>query len=250
VGVQVPLPPYSDFSFNLYISNLLKKRLFTDFDGPIMDVSERYFQVYLFCLEKVKEPKQLVIPLTKAEFWDLKRSQVSEQEIAVRSGLTLVNQPQIFARVRRETINSKSFFAYDCIHSNAIAALRMAQNAGIELAVMTMRREQELFPVLAQYDLYGFFNRDRIFCLKNDYIKTQDIKDKPKLMAGAIGTLPMAEHQWMVGDTEADLISGNTHNLKTVGVLSGIRNQTQLEIYQPMAIAENLEEAVKIIINN
>jgi len=226
------------------------KRLFTDFDGPIMDVSERYFQVYLYCLTKVSEPKQSTISLTKTEFWDLKRSQVSEQEIALKSGLSLVNQPQAFARIRRETINSQAFFAYDRIHLNAIAALKMAQNAGIDLAIMTMRREQELFPVLTQYDLHQFFKGDRIFCLKNDYVKTQDIKDKPKLMSGAIATLPELQNQWMVGDTEADMISGNTHKIKTIGVLSGIRNQTQLEIHQPTAIVKNLAEAIKIIISN
>jgi phosphoglycolate phosphatase-like HAD superfamily hydrolase len=225
------------------------KRLFTDFDGPIMDVSERYFQVYLFCLEKVKEPNQLVSSLTKAEFWELKRSQISEQEIALKSGLNLVNQPQTFARLRRENINSQYFFTFDCIHPQAIAALETAQNAGIELVVMTMRRESELLPVLSRYDLHRFFPSDRIFCLKNDYIKTQDIKDKPKLMAGAIATLPIMQNQWMVGDTEADLIAGNSHNIKTIGVLSGIRNQTQLAIHQPQAIVQNLEAAVKIIIN-
>lgn len=226
------------------------KRLFTDFDGPIMDVSERYFQVYLFCLEKVKEPNQLVSPLTKAEFWELKRSQVSEQEIALKSGLNLVNQPQTFARLRRENINSQYFFTFDHIHPQAIAALETAQNAGIELAVMTMRRERELLPVLTRYDLHRFFQSDRIFCLKNDHIKTQDIKDKPKLMARAIANLPIVQNQWMVGDTEADLIAGNSHNITTIGVLSGIRNQTQLAIHQPQAITQDLEEAVKIIINS
>ncbi|AFY74184.1 putative phosphatase [Synechococcus sp. PCC 7502] len=225
------------------------KRLFTDFDGPIMDVSQRYFQVYLFCLEKVKGPNQLVSPLTKSEFWEFKRSQTSEVEIAIKSGLNLINQPQNFARLRRENINSKYFFTFDQIHPWAIAALETAQNAGLELAVMTMRREWELFPVLDRYDLHRFFKSDLIFCLKNDYIKTQDIKDKPKLMAGAIATLPKIEKQWMVGDTEADLVAASTHNIPSIGVLSGIRNQTQLEIYQPQAIAKDLQEAVEIIIN-
>jgi len=27
-------------------------RLITDFDGPIMDVSERYYQVYQYCLQQ------------------------------------------------------------------------------------------------------------------------------------------------------------------------------------------------------
>ena len=49
-------------------------RLITDFDGPIMDVSERYYRVYQLCLEKTRYPEQTIIELSKAEFWHLKRS--------------------------------------------------------------------------------------------------------------------------------------------------------------------------------
>jgi len=226
------------------------KRLFTDFDGPIMDVSERYFQVYQFCLQKVKEPNQVITPLTKSEFWELKRSQIPEKEIALKSGLNLVNQAQNFARLRRENINAKHFFAYDRLHPWAINALETAQDYGFDLAVVTMRREWELYPVLTHYDLHKFFKSDRIFCLKNDYIKTQDIKDKPQLMAQAIATLSHSQNQWMIGDTEADLVAGNTHNIATIAVLSGIRNQTQLALYQPQAIAQDLQAAIEIIINS
>jgi len=51
-------------------------RIFTDFDGPIMDVSERYYQVYQYCLKEAKESEQPVTRLSKAEFWRLKRAQV------------------------------------------------------------------------------------------------------------------------------------------------------------------------------
>ena len=64
----------------------MRKRIFTDFDGPIMDVSERYYQVYLYCLEKIRKPTQLINILSKSEFWELKRSQVPEKEIATISG--------------------------------------------------------------------------------------------------------------------------------------------------------------------
>jgi len=60
----------------------MKKRIFTDFDGPIMDVSERYYQVYLYCLEKICKPDQVINTLSKSEFWELKRSQIPEKEIA------------------------------------------------------------------------------------------------------------------------------------------------------------------------
>ena len=36
------------------------KRIIVDFDGPISDVSERYYQVYLLCLEKNRRHDQQV----------------------------------------------------------------------------------------------------------------------------------------------------------------------------------------------
>jgi len=61
-------------------------RLITDFDGPIMDVSERYYQVYQYCLKQVQEPGQAVTQLSKSEFWQLKRAQVPERQIGLMSG--------------------------------------------------------------------------------------------------------------------------------------------------------------------
>lgn len=54
-------------------------RLITDFDGPIIDVSERYYKVYEYCLEKTRYPDQSVQQLSKEEFWQLKRSRVPEK---------------------------------------------------------------------------------------------------------------------------------------------------------------------------
>ncbi|WP_041699239.1 HAD family hydrolase [Thalassoporum mexicanum] len=223
------------------------RRLFTDFDGPIMDVSERYYQVYLYCLARIKLPNQLVNTLTKAEFWHCKRSQIPETEIALKSGLTEYSQPERFAKLRRNTVHTEPYFKYDRLNEMAIAALEQAQAEGLELAVMTMRRVCELDPAIEAYDLGRFFPPERRFCLANDYVKTQDVQDKTRSMANALKTLPQATSQWMVGDTEADIIAGKTHGIYTIGVLSGIRSQERLELNQPEKIVNNLAEAVALI---
>ena len=60
-------------------------RLITDFDGPIIDVSKRYYRVYQECLEKSRYPDQPVKQLSKDEFWQLKRSRVPEKQIGILS---------------------------------------------------------------------------------------------------------------------------------------------------------------------
>jgi phosphoglycolate phosphatase-like HAD superfamily hydrolase len=227
----------------------MKKRIFTDFDGPIMDVSERYYQVYLYCLEKICQPEQLVKILSKYEFWELKRSQVPEKEIAKLSGFEDDQQVLDFAHLRRATVHTNPYFKFDRLIENAVMALEKAQDANIDLAEMTMRRRRELEPVLDQYNLRRFFKSDRIFCLDDDYVKTVDIQDKPKLMQRAQATLPEVDRQWMIGDTEADIIAAQSYHVPAIAVLSGIRNQTQLQKHQPKQIVSNLVCAIDAIID-
>lgn len=118
-------------------------RLITDFDGPIIDVSERYYRVYQFCLEKTRRPNQAVQELPKAEFWQLKRSRVPEKQIALNSGLDEA-QTQEFTQLRRQTVHTEPYFNYDTLAPGAVDALLKIQQAGIDLAVMTMRRVREL----------------------------------------------------------------------------------------------------------
>ena len=224
-------------------------RLITDFDGPIMDVSERYYCVYQYCLQQTKLAEQTVNQLSKSEFWQLKRSQVPERQIATMSGLT-EEQAQTFARLRKQTVHTMPYLKYDQPVPGAIATLEKIKNLGFDLVVMTMRRERELNAALEKYDLGRFFSEDRRYCLSNDYIKTKDTEDKPKLMAKALQELPIASDVWMVGDTEADLIAAKTHKIKAIGVLSGIRNSSRLSIHQPDLIVKNLAEAVEAIVAN
>ena len=222
-------------------------RLITDFDGPIIDVSERYYNVYKFCLDSIRYPDQPVQQLGKAEFWQLKRSRVPEKKIAILSGLDEA-QASEFAQLRRKTVHTLPYFKYDCLAPGAVTALKKVQEAGVELAVMTMRRVHELEYAFNQHDLGRFFPEDRCFCLANDYQKTRDIDDKPLLMERALAELPLADDTWMVGDTEADIITAKNHGVKVMAVLCGIRDRTQLELYQPDLIVKDLSEAVDLVL--
>ncbi|MDX2253993.1 MAG: HAD family hydrolase [Pseudanabaenaceae cyanobacterium bins.39] len=225
-------------------------RIFTDFDGPIMDVSERYYQVYLYCVQQIAREGQPTKVLSKPEFWELKRSQIPEKEIAMRSGFTDEYQAVAFAHLRRATVHTNPYFSYDCVMEKSIPALEQIQQAGIDLAVMTMRRRRELEPVLDQYNLRRFFPSDRIFCLDDDYVKTADVNDKSQLMKKAQAILPKVDQQWMIGDTEADIIAAQSFDIPAIAVLSGIRNQQELEKYHPQSIYQDLPEAVQALLSH
>ncbi len=218
-------------------------RLITDFDGPIIDVSQRYYEVYKYCLDSTRYPEQEVQELSKAQFWQLKRSRVPEKKIGMLSGLDEA-QAQKFSQLRRETVHTSPYFKYDCLAHGAVAALEKVQQAGVDLAVMTMRRVRELDYAFEQHHLGRFFPKDRCYCLTDDYQKTRDIEDKPLLMERALAELPAADDTWMVGDTEADIITAKNHGVKVMAVLCGIRDRDQLQLYEPDLIVKDLSEAV------
>jgi phosphoglycolate phosphatase-like HAD superfamily hydrolase len=224
-------------------------RLITDFDGPIIDVSERYYRVYQFCLEKTRRPDRPVQQLSKAEFWQMKRSRVPEKQIALNSGLDEAQAVE-FAQLRRKTVHTQPYFDYDSLVPGAVEALLKIQQADIDLAVMTMRRVGELDYAFQKHDLARFFPENRCYCLSNDYVKTRDIEDKPLLMARALAELPPAADTWMVGDTEADITAAQKHGIKVMAVESGIRDRPQLELYHPDLIVKDLSFAVDFILKS
>ncbi|MFB2979223.1 HAD family hydrolase [Microseira sp. BLCC-F43] len=223
-------------------------RVITDFDGPIVDVSERYYRVYQFCLEKTSRQERSVRQLSKDEFWQLKRARVPEREIGMISGLDPA-AAQEFATMRRQTVHTLPYFHYEALIPGAVDALEKVQRAGVDLVVMTMRREIELDYALERFELGRFFPPNRRYRLSNDYVKTQDIDEKPLLMQQALKELPIAEDTWMVGDTEADIVAAKTNGVRAIAVLSGIRDRVELEAYLPDWIVNDLSAAVDLILS-
>ncbi|PSB01356.1 HAD family hydrolase [Merismopedia glauca] len=223
-------------------------RLITDFDGPIMDISERYYQTYKFCLEQTKLPNQEVRELTKSEFWIYKRARTPETKIGIISGLN-PEQGVEFAKLRQATAHTMPYFGHDQVVPGAIASLKKFQAAGVDLAVVTLRRVKELNYAFEQYPELGkLFPENRRYCLSNDYVKTTDVIDKPILMQKVVAELPPVEQVWMIGDTEADIIAAQKYSITAVGVLSGIRDRQQLETYHPDLIVDRLTDLANLIL--
>jgi phosphoglycolate phosphatase-like HAD superfamily hydrolase len=221
-------------------------RIITDFDGPIMDLVDRYYHIYQLCLAQVREPNQSIRILTKAEFWTYKRAKIPEQQVGLRSGLT-VEQAEIFKQIRDRTAHQLEYLPLDRLIPGAIPALEKIQASEVELILMTLRRTCELNLAFEQYGLDRFFQIDRRYCLADDYQKQGDIKDKTQLMAQALSELKPEPDTWMIGDTETDIIAAQTHGIRVIGVLSGIRDLDRLEQYQPDQIVADLAAAVEFI---
>jgi phosphoglycolate phosphatase-like HAD superfamily hydrolase len=228
------------------LGGLLDICLFSDFDGPLVDVSERYYQVYRFILPKAGSSSPVTY-LTKDEFWQCKRAQISEREIGRRSGLT-EPQAEAFTALRRQYVHAVEFFEYDQVQPGVHGQLTRLQQRGVELAVVTMRRTRELEPALARFDLAQFFPVTRRYCLPNDYAKSNDVFDKRLLLAEAYGSAHQHQRCYMVGDTEADILAAQRLHIPALGVLCGIRDEERIAALSPWRIVMDLGEAVTSIL--
>ena len=223
-------------------------RLITDFDGPIIDVSERYYCVYHVCLAEACRPNQALRPLSKEAFWQLKRACIPERQIGMRSGLD-AEQAREFAALRRANVHALPYLVHDVPIPGAIAALEKLQQAGIDLVLATMRRRGELDEMLKRYNLEQFFPHSQRYCLADDFEKGTDVEDKRRLMKQAIAELPPARETWMTGDTEADMLAAKNFGIKSIGILSGIRDRNQLAHHNPDWIVNDLQEAADLVLS-
>lgn len=222
-------------------------RLIADFDGVIVDLSERYYHVYRWRLEQVRESEQQLSPLDKAEFWQLKRKKASQTEIALKSGLKESQIPE-FEQLRRDHAHRLENMIHDRLIDGSLSALSIAKNLGWEIMTVTMRRTSELAEAFRlNPELNEFFRGDRRFTIPDHAERNKDIDQKPLLMSETLSKLSPAKETWMVGDTEADIRAAKTHNIPVIAVLSGIRDRQLLASYQPNFIAQNLLEAVQLI---
>jgi phosphoglycolate phosphatase-like HAD superfamily hydrolase len=223
-------------------------RIITDFDGVIVDLADRYYHVYLLRLDRVRLPGQSVRVLTRDEFWALKRQQIDDREFARRSELTIA-QADIFVGLRDRNAHQLEYLHLDKPIPGAVAALERIKSNGIELVLMTMRRTCELQVAFDRYNLGRFFPHPYCYCLSDTHHKQGDIQDKTNLMATALIDLGMDENTWMVGDTEADLLAAQAHQIRVIGVLSGIRDRDSLAQYRSQAIVPDLAAAVELILS-
>jgi phosphoglycolate phosphatase-like HAD superfamily hydrolase len=223
-------------------------RIITDFDGPIMDLADRYYHVYQLCLAQVREPNQPIKILTKDQFWTYKRAKIPEQQVGIRSGLT-VAQSEVFKNLRDRTAHQLQYLSLDRVVPGSISALEQIQASGADLIVMTLRRTCELKAAFKQSNLARFFPPDSRYCLSDEDLKQDDIQAKIQLMAQALAALKPEPNTWMIGDTETDIIAAQTHGIRVIAVLSGIRDLDRLKQYQPDRIVPDLAAAVKSILN-
>ncbi|BAW97300.1 haloacid dehalogenase-like hydrolase domain protein [[Synechococcus] sp. NIES-970] len=216
----------------------LKLTMFCDFDGPLVDVSERYYGTYRAALQHTQQiyaHQGQAVPLkclSKDQFWQMKRQRVSDIEIAIQSGLQ-EEQITFFLDHVRAIVNDATLLHLDKMQGGVNWSLGLLHSYGVKLVLVTLREKQQVCKMLDQYGLrrlfsgiYGSDNHQTAY-LNNAEAKTALLKQ-------AIAEQGEVSDQWlMVGDTEADIVAAKNMKIAAIAVTCGIRDLSTLEGYQP-----------------
>lgn len=222
--------------------------VFCDFDGPIVDVSNRYYTTYQLGLDETQafyQAQGIFLPIqamSKQQFWQMKQNRVPDVEIAMRSGLQGKQIDFFLGRVI-EIVNQPHLLKQDRIQPGVSWALALLHSQGVRLVLVTLRCQVQAAQILRNYGLTRLFSgiygtSDRNAAYLNQAELKQQLLEEAIAEQSLLATRPLSA--WMVGDTEADLLAGQALSIPTIALTCGIRSHYYLQQFQPTLIHSDL----------
>ena len=212
--------------------------VFCDFDGPIVDVSERYYQTYRMGLVAIEQQHRLgsaLQPLSKAQFWQMKQNRIADIEIAAKSGLSDALFDPFMQQVER-IVNHPSLLRWDRMQPSAQAALSYFRQSGLRLVLVTLRHPRQVQEFLQGQGLTHLVDEVYGACDVRA-AHANRVAQKYELLTEAIAQQQaqghLTQNSWMVGDTEADILAGQSAGLSTAAIACGVRSASYLQQLEP-----------------
>ena len=232
--------------FSLLPKRTDKATIFCDFDGPIVDVSDRYYQTYKLCLDRIKRTELNSRKLSKKQFWQMKQHRISDIKIAKRSGLRS-EQISPFLQEVRTIVNAPELLQTDRIQPGVKWALEMLRSQGTKLVLVTLRCQSQVKQILKATELEYLFSG--VYGRKDTHSAYQNNAEfKTELLKEAIANYSHKSSNYMIGDTEADIIAAKQTGINSIALTCGIRSSHYLSKYQPDYLCEDLLSTVHHIL--
>ncbi|WOD41461.1 HAD family hydrolase [Nodosilinea sp. E11] len=229
--------------------------IFCDFDGPIADVSERYYATYrqglawVQALATAQGDNLTVRYLSKSQFWTFKQNRVPDRQIAHWSGLEGHHIDSFLSQVSR-IVNHATLLDHDQVQVQAREGLDILHQCGVRVVLVTLRPPNQVMRFLDQHDL-GWAISDLYGMPEVEAAYQNQASHKIERLQAAIATQQRQGYDlsqsWMIGDTEADIMAGQTLGLDTVAVTCGIRSNTYLQGFRPTHLIPNLWTACQML---
>lgn len=208
--------------------------IFFDLDGPIIDVSEKYYRVYADILAR-----QNVRALPKHDYWQAKREKTPDDVILKGAGAPLVDN---YRRERKKTIESDYYLSYDRLQDGAVAVLEDLSKK-YELVLVTLRSHADQLKKELQYlDLNNYFAA----VLTSSEETSPRWTIKVSLIKGYLAG-KASDNGVVIGDTETDILAGHNLGYRTIGVLNGIRSRRLLSEAKPTHLVDSIIDVLAVI---
>jgi phosphoglycolate phosphatase-like HAD superfamily hydrolase len=183
-------------------------------------------------------------PLTKEQFWQMKRDRVADVEIAMRSGL-MNEQIDAFLANVHQIVNRPASLHQDHLQAGVPQAFATLKTYGVQIILVTLRQQQQVERIMQSYGLRSSISA--IFGAQDRQSAYDNHADhKTALLNDAIAEAHRRRWTpgWMIGDTEADILAGQSLHIPTISLTCGIRSRLYLEQFQPDLFQHNLLSAV------
>ena len=210
----------------------MRLTLLFDLDGPILDVSRRYHQVYVDTVSQMGGE-----PVGLQEYWTAKRRKTSERLILGQSDLA--QRESEYSKLRLERLEVAEYLALDRVQPGVLDKLRTV-GTRTNLVLVTLRRSREMLTwQLKQLELERFFSV--VLCGHDSALPGWTVKCN---LVRAAQISPQ-KGDCFIGDTETDILAGRNFGMNTVAVCNGIRDESFLRALSPtwlLPSAANLDE--------
>lgn len=215
--------------------------LFFDLDGPILDVSDRYYKAYADSLGCFGYKA-----LDKDDYWNLKRAKTPDYDILrLTSCERLLDK---FIAKRKFLIEEKNMLKMDSVWADVRETYRRLFKV-IPAVLVTLRTyKNRTIWQLKNLGIHSWFktiisNPAPVSAQERWKMKVKFIKEKGVLKNQDCGNCIF------IGDTETDILAGKNLGMKTIGVSFGIRDKKILSPLDPDLIFDKPLEFSKYLKN-
>ena len=231
----------------------LNLTVFCDLDGPLIDVSRRYYKTYQLAIAETQAHFQaqgrslLLTPLSEPQFWQMKQERMPDADIAFCSGLR-DDQIDLFLSKVLEIVNQPILLQEDRLQPGVRQSLEQLRQHSVRLSLVTLRCQVEARQVLQEFHLAHYF--DHICGTEDRFAAYQNYAEgKQAILENLMRNVSDDSSEfWVIGDTEADVLAGQALGLSTVAVTCGIRSQSYLQRLEPTAVVPDLPTAVNYLL--
>lgn len=217
-----------------------KLTIFFDFDGTLIDVKSKYYQIYADFIAGYNG-----ICLGLEEFWALKRAMGSNEDICAKSGL-LKQLGSELKEFTKQNIEKEKYLTLDTPFIDTFQILDYLQQKQATVNIISMRRNT--IGLENQIIRFGISRYITNIYAPHAILGATIIEGDSLSKSHAITSLGINNNKAIiVGDTGTDLSSAKHLGWQSVAVLTGLRNREEIEKYQPNYIIDQLIDLRNII---